>query len=145
VLTVLSRDARISPAPGPAFTAERNVDAQCPQERLRATQAASKRAGILGQPVLSLEIVSHCGRQSARGGRRCYPQAMLGHDLPHAGRDGISIDNVAFYRRPAIGCLDTEILVPRGSCKPASNHCAEFTFSLPLAEEPRRSADHLLV
>jgi len=36
------------PVSGSAFTIERNVDAQCPQERLRATQAASERAGIFG-------------------------------------------------------------------------------------------------
>jgi hypothetical protein len=31
-----------------AFATERNVDAQRAQERLRATQAASERAGIFG-------------------------------------------------------------------------------------------------
>ena len=36
------------PASGPAFPAEGNVDAQCPQEHLRATQAASEGAGIFG-------------------------------------------------------------------------------------------------
>jgi hypothetical protein len=36
------------PAPGPAFPTERNLDAQAPQERLRATQATSERAGICG-------------------------------------------------------------------------------------------------
>jgi hypothetical protein len=36
------------PASGPAFPAKGNVDAQCPQERLRATQAASEYAGIFG-------------------------------------------------------------------------------------------------
>src|SRR5262245_45024192 len=36
------------PAPGPAFPTEGNVDAQYPQERLRPTEAASKRAGIFG-------------------------------------------------------------------------------------------------
>ena len=46
------------PASGPAFPAEGNVDAQCPQERLRATQAASKRAGIFGPAsALILKVV----------------------------------------------------------------------------------------
>jgi hypothetical protein len=39
------------PASGSAFTTERNVDAQCPQEGLRATQAATAGTGFLGQPV----------------------------------------------------------------------------------------------
>src|SRR6184192_3257776 len=34
------------PASGAAFTAEGDLDAQCPQERLRAPQATSERAGI---------------------------------------------------------------------------------------------------
>jgi hypothetical protein len=52
------------PASGPAFPAEGNVDAQCPQERLRATQAASECAGIFGP---------QCARSKGRGcsgGRR---------------------------------------------------------------------------
>jgi hypothetical protein len=36
------------PATGSAFATERNLDAHCPQERLRPTQAASERAGIFG-------------------------------------------------------------------------------------------------
>jgi hypothetical protein len=36
------------PASGSAFTTERNVDAQCPEERLRAAQAASEGTGIFG-------------------------------------------------------------------------------------------------
>jgi hypothetical protein len=41
------------PAAGMAFTTERNVDAQSPQERLRATQAASEHAGIFGPACTS--------------------------------------------------------------------------------------------
>ena len=36
------------PGSSSAFTAEGNLDAQCPKEWLRTTQAASKRAGIFG-------------------------------------------------------------------------------------------------
>jgi hypothetical protein len=36
------------PSSWSAFTTEGNVDAQDPKERLRATQAASERAGIFG-------------------------------------------------------------------------------------------------
>ena len=47
------------PASGPAFPAEGNVDAQCSQERLRATQAASECAGIFGPAsALTQEVVA---------------------------------------------------------------------------------------
>jgi hypothetical protein len=39
------------PAAGMTFTAERDVDTQHPEERLRASQAATERAGIFGPPA----------------------------------------------------------------------------------------------
>jgi hypothetical protein len=41
----VSNDPESAMSPFAAFTTERNVDAQCPQEHLRATQAASE-AGV---------------------------------------------------------------------------------------------------
>jgi hypothetical protein len=63
LLTLLTTDGifeRVTypdnPVSRSAFTTERNLDAQYPKERLRATQAARERAGILGQPARSLEM-----------------------------------------------------------------------------------------
>jgi hypothetical protein len=55
LLTLLTTDGifeRVTypdnPVSRSAFTTERNLDAQYPKERLRATQAARERAGIFG-------------------------------------------------------------------------------------------------
>jgi hypothetical protein len=71
------------PASSSAFTTERNLDAQAPQERLRATQTASERARIFG-PVGT--AVTGAGLQKV-GGATC-PGAALGHDFPHASGPG---------------------------------------------------------
>ena len=46
------------PAAGAAFTTERDVDAQRPQERLRPAQAAGERARVFGPAGASLEMPS---------------------------------------------------------------------------------------
>src|SRR5215510_13687716 len=71
------------PASGPAFPAEGNVDAQCPQERLRAAQAASECAGIFG-PASALPqkvVAAAVGVGPPKLGGTARPCRALGHDL----------------------------------------------------------------
>jgi hypothetical protein len=79
------------PAPCPAFTTRGNVDTYCPQEGLRAPQAARKRAGIFrpagAVPRSAITVATAARPQKVAGTTR--PQAALGHDLPHASGDRI--------------------------------------------------------
>src|SRR5947209_16962545 len=90
-------------ASGPAFPAEGNVDAQCPQERLRATQAASECAGIFGPAsALTQKVVSAAvGVGPPKLGGTARPRAAHGHDLPHASSDRVGIDH-PLDRGPAV-------------------------------------------
>src|SRR5262245_4895015 len=91
------------PSSGPAFPAEGNVDAQCPQKRLRAPQAASECAGVFGPAsTLTQKVVAAAvgaGLQKV-GGAAC-PRTALGYDLPHASSDRVGIDH-ALDRGPAV-------------------------------------------
>jgi hypothetical protein len=53
-----------------AFTAKRNLDVQCPQKSLRATQAASQRARIFGPagtvPVNAVSAAIGAGRMASK-------------------------------------------------------------------------------
>src|SRR5262245_60029061 len=88
------------PASGPAFPAEGNVDAQCPQERLRTTQAASEGAGIFGPAGRARNAVA-IGAGTQKVGGTARPRAALGHDLTHASGDRVGIDH-ALDRAPAV-------------------------------------------
>jgi hypothetical protein len=67
-----------------AFATECNLDAQGPQERLRATQAASEHAGIFGPAgtVLQNPVTAAISAGSQEVGGAACPRAALGHDLP---------------------------------------------------------------
>jgi hypothetical protein len=112
------------PAPGPVFPTERNLDAQAPQERLRATQATSERAGICGPtdtaPRNAPNAAIGAGPQKV-GGATC-PRAALRHNLPHPSSDGgrllrrlckVSIVAAGLRRRFAEQPLARKVLLSR--------------------------------
>ena len=93
------------PASGAALTSEGDVDAQYPQERLGATQAAGERAGIFGPPgVCSRNAgIGESGPGAQKIRSASSPGAARGHDLLHAARHRVGVDDV-LDRGPAI-CL----------------------------------------
>jgi hypothetical protein len=79
------------PASGVTFTTEANLDAQGPEEALRAPQAAGECPGILG-PANYIPAVMDVGPQQVGGTAR--PGAVLGHQLAHAGGHRVGVDGV---------------------------------------------------
>jgi len=106
VLTVRSAAARILMIRLPARPSRWNAMSM-PTARsevcARRSRPASAR-GLRGQSgppdrdLITLERVSHA--QEVRGGS--VPLVAACHNFPHAGRNGIGLDD-AFHRRPAIG------------------------------------------
>jgi hypothetical protein len=82
--------------PVSSFATESNLDAQCPQEGLRATQAARQRAGILGRPHLE-----------ATQSRRC-PSAIMSTMRGYHGvrpRYSVTVIRPSFAYSPAPNML----------------------------------------
>jgi hypothetical protein len=91
------------PASGAALTAKGNLDAERPQERLRAPQAAGKCAGIF-EPAGSSPrdaVVVAIGADTQQIGGATGPGAALGHELAHAGGQRVGVDGI-LDGRPAV-------------------------------------------
>src|SRR5215467_1027441 len=85
------RDDSIS---GSTFTTKRNLYANGPQERMRATQAAGEGARIFRPADLrhwDLASTHEADLQKIGGAAR--PRAALAHELPHAGGDRVRVDD----------------------------------------------------
>src|SRR5260221_4666406 len=84
------------PAAVAAPTTERDVDAQYPEESLRAAEASSECAGVSGPagPVTRYPISPAVGASMQKVGGGPGPAAALVHDLAHARGDRVAIDNV---------------------------------------------------
>ena len=120
VLTVLSmsRANADHPAAGAALTAERDVDAQGPQERLRPAQSAGERARAFGPAVPGNAVTAATGARTQEIGRATCPRAALGHDLPRPGGDRVGIDN-------ALGAIT---VAPLGGARAAAGVAAGALF-----------------
>ena len=92
--TFESRANAYHPAAFAALTAERDVDAQRPQERLRPAQSAGERARAFGPAVPGNAVTAATGARTQEIGGATCPRAALGHDLPHAGGDRVGIDGI---------------------------------------------------
>src|SRR3984893_3419167 len=88
------RAHRNEPGSGAAFTAEDNVDAQCPKEGLRATQAAGKRTRASCPSYAPRYVIaSTLGTQPQKVCRAPSPHSPVDHDCSHAGGYGIRFDD----------------------------------------------------
>src|SRR5262245_9736728 len=93
---------RDDPGADTAFPTERNLDAQYPQEGLRATQAASERAGVFGPGcTVPRGAVTASGAETQKVGSATCPRAALGQDLAHTSGNWVGVDT-GFDRGPAV-------------------------------------------
>src|SRR6202022_4745434 len=88
------RAHRNDPGSGAAFTAEDNLDPQCPKEGLRPTQVAGKRTRA-SCPSYAPRYVfaSTLGTQPQKVCRAPSPHSPVDHDCSHAGGYGIRFDD----------------------------------------------------
>jgi hypothetical protein len=93
------------------FTAERDVDTQHPEERLRASQAATQHVGIFG-PLAPVEIPSQSAQARKRSAAVACPGTAAGHDLPYRRSNGVGI-NSALDRSLGV-CFIDQREVPAG-------------------------------
>ena len=85
---------RNDPGSGAAFTAEDNLDPQCPKEGLRPTQVAGKRTRASCPSYAPRYVIaSTLGTQPQKV--CCAPgsHSPVEHDCPYAGGYGIRFDN----------------------------------------------------
>src|SRR5207245_8744564 len=81
------------PVSSSAFATERNLDAQYPQERLRPTQSAGQRAGVLGPAGASSRkgVIREIDPGAQKVCSASDPNAPGSHDLLHAGGHRVSV------------------------------------------------------
>jgi len=88
--------------PCPAFTRERDLDAQRPEERLRPSQQTGERPRIFCPCRAARDVSASTLRtQTQEVGRAPGPHGPVGHDFTHASSYGIGLDD-ALDSRSAI-------------------------------------------
>src|ERR1700730_10598224 len=111
------RAHRNEPGSGAAFTAEDNVDAQCPKEGLRAAQAAGKRTRASCPSYAPRYVIaSTLGTQPQKACRAPSPLSPVDHDCSHAGGYGIRFVDT-FDSGPAVRRVGASESAGRPECR----------------------------